>query len=49
MYVDEIKHFFKCVKNKKKTINDIDDGIKTLKIVLNAKKSSKHEKMIINN
>ena len=22
MYIDQIKHFFKCVKNKKKTIND---------------------------
>jgi len=47
MYVDELKHFFTCIKKKNKTINDINDGIKTLQIILNAKKSSKLGKMII--
>ena len=46
MYVDELKHFFKCIKNNKKTINDIDDGIKTLKVVLSAKKSSESGNLI---
>lgn len=46
MYVDELAHFFKCVNKRVKTINDIKDGIKTLHIILNAKKSSRCEKMI---
>jgi predicted dehydrogenase len=46
MYVDELKYFFKCIKNNKKTINDIDDGIKTLKVVLSAKKSSESGNLI---
>jgi len=47
MYVDELQHFFKCIKSNKKTINDIDDGIKTLRVVLSAKKSSESGKLII--
>ena len=46
MYVDEIKHFLKCVKNRKKTINSLDDGIKTLNIALTMKKSAKEKKII---
>jgi len=46
MYVDELHHFLKCVQKRTKTINDITDGIKTLQIVLNAKKSSRLGKMI---
>lgn len=43
-YVDEINHFFSCIKNKKKTINDINQGLNTLKIALAIKKSSKTKK-----
>lgn len=46
MYVDELKYFFNCIKKKKKTMNDINDGIKTLEIVLAAKKSSKIGKLL---
>jgi len=46
MYVDEIKYFFNCIKNNRTTMNNIDDGVKTLQIVLNAKKSSKFGKLI---
>jgi predicted dehydrogenase len=46
MYVDEIKHFLKCVKTRKSTINDIKEGIRTLEISLGIKKSSKLKKMI---
>ena len=46
MYVDEIKYFFNCIKNNRTTMNNIDDGIKTLQIILNAKKSSKLGKLI---
>ena len=46
MYVDEIKHFLKCVKNRNKTISSLDDGIKTMNIALGMKKSTKHKKII---
>jgi predicted dehydrogenase len=46
MYVNELKHFFKCIKDHKKTINDISEGIKTLQITLSAKKSSTLEKFL---
>ena len=46
MYVNELEHFFKCIKKRNRTINDISDGIKTLQVVLNAKKSSNSFKMV---
>ena len=46
MYVNELKYFLSCVKKKKKTMNDIHDGIKTLEIVLAAKRSSKLGKFL---
>jgi len=38
MYVKELQHFMKCVKNRTKTINPITEGIETLKIALLMKK-----------
>ena len=46
MYIDEIKHFIKCVKSRKKTVNSLDDGIKTLNIALAMKKSATYKKII---
>ena len=46
MYVDEIKYFFNCIKSNCITMNNIDDGIKTLQIVLSAKKSSNFGKLV---
>ena len=46
MYIDELKHFLKCVKNRKKTINGLDNGIKTLNIALAMKESSAKSKVI---
>ena len=40
-YVAQLKHFIKCVKQRKETVNDIEQGIATLKIALAMKKSSK--------
>jgi predicted dehydrogenase len=40
MYIDEIEHFLKCVKEKKNSVNDIQEGIKVLKIALDIKKSA---------
>ena len=46
MYIDEIMHFLKCVKNRQKTINNLYEGIETMKIALAMKKSSKKRSMI---
>ena len=40
-YIEELKHFLKCVKHRKETINDLEQGITTLKIALAIKKASK--------
>jgi len=45
-YVKEINHFIHSVKNNKKTINNLEDGIDTLKIALAAIRSSKTKKLI---
>ncbi len=41
MYVDEIKHFLNCTKQRKQTMNPLHEGIETLRIALSIKKSSK--------
>ena len=46
MYIDEIKYFLKCVKNRRKTINNLDDGINTMNIALAIKKSGRSKKII---
>ena len=46
MYIDEVKHFIKCVKSRKKTVNSLDDGIKTMNIALAMKKSATYKKII---
>jgi len=46
MYVDEIKYFLKHVKNRKKPMNSLDEGIDTMKIALNIIKSGKTKKVI---
>lgn len=44
-YVNEIKYFLQCCHNKKKTINPIYEGIKTLKIALAIKTSSQTKRL----
>jgi predicted dehydrogenase len=46
MYIDEIMHFLKCVKSRQKSINNLDEGIETMKIALAMKRSSKNGRMI---
>ena len=46
MYVDEIKHFLNCVKNRKDTISDLSDGVRTLQISLSMEKSSKLKRVV---
>ena len=45
-YIEELKHFLKCVKHRKETINDLEQGITTLKIALAIKKASKLMKSV---
>ena len=49
MFIDQLKYFLKCVKNKKQTFNNLNDAKKTLQVVLDAKKSSNQGKMIKQN
>ena len=46
MYIEEIKHFLKSVKNNTQTINDFDEAVKTLKISLSILDSSKQKKVV---
>tara|TARA_B100001540_G_scaffold62054_1_gene55849 strand:- start:1081 stop:2064 length:984 start_codon:yes stop_codon:yes gene_type:complete len=46
MYIDEIKHFFKCVKNREQTINNLEAGIETMNIALAIKRSSIKRKFV---
>ena len=46
MYIDEIKYFLKCVKNRKKPMNSLTEGIDTMNIALNIIKSGKSKKII---
>jgi len=45
-YLEEIKHFMRCVKKRKETINNLEQGITTLKIALAIKKASKIKKSV---
>ena len=45
-YVEELKHFLKCVKHRKETVNDLEQGISTLKIALAIKKAAKLMKSV---
>ena len=47
VYKRELDHFIKCVKNNKKSINDVGEGINVLKIALSIIKSSKIKKMVL--
>jgi len=46
MYVEEMKQLLKCVRTQNKSINDIDQGLKTLKIGLAILKSAKSRKIV---
>jgi len=46
MYIDEIKDFLISIKERKKTNNDLDDGIVSMNMALAIKKSAKNQKII---
>ena len=45
-YVDELLHLIECIKNKNKPLNDLKEGIYTLKVALTVKNSSKLKKTL---
>lgn len=47
MYIDEMTHFLHCVKNRKKTINDFNQGVYVLKIALAIRKASEKKKTVL--
>ena len=47
MYLKELEHFLDCVKNKKKSINNFEQGTYLLKTSLEIKKSSVIKKSIM--
>jgi predicted dehydrogenase len=48
-YIKELNHMIECIEGKTKPINDLSDGIYTLKISLAIKKSSKLKKTLLIN
>ncbi|MFC1874299.1 Gfo/Idh/MocA family protein [Chloroflexota bacterium] len=46
MYVDEMKHFIRCLEGRDKPMQDLEAGKKALEIVLAAKESAKTEKVV---
>ena len=45
-YIEEIKHFLRCVRDRKETINNLEQGIATLEIALGIKKAAKMKKSV---
>ena len=45
-YIEQLKHFLECIKHRKETINDLEQGVTTLKIALGIKKASKLMKSV---
>jgi predicted dehydrogenase len=46
IYIKELKHFFSCIKKKKKSIATFQDSIKTMELILAACKSEKRKKQV---
>jgi predicted dehydrogenase len=45
-YIKELTHLIECIQSKAKPINDLKEGIYTLKVALDVKKSSKLKKTL---
>lgn len=46
MYIDEVKHFLECVRQKKETITSITKGSDVLKLIVAAKEAAKQDKSV---
>jgi predicted dehydrogenase len=47
MYMDEMIHFLHCIENRKKTINDFNQGLDVLEIALAIRKASEKKKTVL--
>lgn len=45
MYINEMQHFLDCVKNRKRPLIPLEEGVHTMKIILASEKSSKTRKL----
>jgi len=46
MYVDEMRHFKDCIKNRTASMTDLHSGCKTLKVIMAAKVSAKEGRIV---
>lgn len=46
MYIEQTKHFLKCLKEKIKPVTPLSQGRKILELILAAKESNQHDKVI---
>ncbi|HJN62023.1 MAG TPA: hypothetical protein QGH92_00240, partial [Candidatus Parcubacteria bacterium] len=46
MYIDEMKYFITCIKNKEEPLINLGQGIEVLKMALAVKESSRKHKLI---
>lgn len=46
MYIEEVKHFLRCISRKEKPLIDVEDAKRTLEIALAAKRSARTGRMI---
>ena len=46
-YKKELEHFINCIYNNERSINNLTEGAKVLKIALAAIKSSRNRKMVL--
>ena len=44
--IEEMKHFLRCVRQRKETINNLEQGVTTLKIALAIKKAAQTRKSV---
>jgi len=46
MYIQEVKHFLECVRERKETITPVAKGYETIKLIVAAKKSASQDKSV---
>lgn len=47
MYIDEVKHFFDCVKKRNGTMTPVDAGVKVVRLITAAKESAENNSVIM--
>ena len=49
MFIDEMKDFLDCVRDRRQTAFTLDEGVVSLKMALAAKKSAKDQRTVMLN